>query len=138
MHIDVTKGQAPQDESDWLNEELAENEPDNRWEDEQPTVVAIDLKEMRPIIGVKSLQMSFLDPRANQTIASLIPISRRRPRVEVDLVLSDMSPNITGNRAHDDEASMELNDAVLEFADAYLRRHNERGEHGSVRGGSLL
>jgi 23S rRNA (uridine2552-2'-O)-methyltransferase len=100
------------------------------------TVIALDLLRMDPIPGVHFLQMSFLDPRAEQAIWSLIPPINSE--VEVDLILSDMSPSISGNKLRDNAQSMELCENVFQFATKYLRRNGHLSEETDSIGGSLV
>lgn len=73
-------------------------------------VFAIDLLEMAPIPGVTFVHGDFTDAAVREHLQSLLG---GRP---VDLVMSDMAPNISGNRATDQPRSMALADAALEFA----------------------
>ena len=71
---------------------------------------ALDLEPMEPISGVTFIQGDFGDPRI---LASLRSSLGEAP---IDLVMSDMSPNISGNRTVDQARAMELAAGVLEFA----------------------
>ncbi len=73
-------------------------------------VVAIDLLPMDPIAGADILQGDF---SSEATLASLRATLGERG---VDLVISDMAPNITGNRAVDQPRGMLLAELALEFA----------------------
>jgi 23S rRNA (uridine2552-2'-O)-methyltransferase len=78
------------------------------------TVIGIDLQAVDPIPGVTVLQGDMLDPK---TVAALAEtLSGRQPNV----VLSDMSPQITGNRLRDHIQSMVLADAAFDFACRHL------------------
>jgi len=78
-------------------------------------VVAIDLLPMEPIEGVAFLQGDFTKP---ETLAALRDLIGGRP---VDLVMSDMAPNLSGNRAIDQPRSLALLDEALLFAREVLR-----------------
>ena len=73
-------------------------------------VIALDLLEMEPIPGVTFVQGDFRDEavlaRLEQTLAG----------VRVDLVVSDMAPNLSGVGAADQARSMHLAELALEFA----------------------
>jgi 23S rRNA (uridine2552-2'-O)-methyltransferase len=78
-------------------------------------VVAVDLLAMDPIPGVDFLQGDFTTPETLQAMRELVGSS------PVDLVMSDMAPNISGNRAMDQPRSMTLLDEALLFAREVLR-----------------
>jgi 23S rRNA (uridine2552-2'-O)-methyltransferase len=114
--------------------------PHEKQSSAKPIIIALDLLEMLPIIGVQSLQLSFLDSQAESIITGMVPIrntgSKKRP--EIDLILSDMSPEITGNRIRDTEVSMELCERVFDFSTRYLRSHMKGRGHGLELGGALV
>jgi 23S rRNA (uridine2552-2'-O)-methyltransferase len=78
-------------------------------------VIAIDLLPMEPIPGVEFLQGDFTAPETLESFRNLVG-----PK-PVDLVMSDMAPNISGNRAMDQPRSMALLDEALLFAREVLR-----------------
>jgi 23S rRNA (uridine2552-2'-O)-methyltransferase len=76
-------------------------------------VWALDLLPMAPIPGVEFIQGDFT---AEPTLGALTKALNGSP---VDLVLSDMAPNLTGNRAVDQPRAMLLAEDTLAFcADA--------------------
>lgn len=78
-------------------------------------VVALDILGCVPLPGVEFLQGDF---REASTLAELEAVLAGRP---VDLVLSDMSPNITGIAASDEGRSTHLGELAVEFAQEHLR-----------------
>lgn len=78
-------------------------------------VVAVDLLPMDPIPGVDFLQGDFTTPE------TLEALRQRLGPGPVDLVMSDMAPNISGNRAMDQPRSMALLDEALLFAREVLK-----------------
>jgi 23S rRNA (uridine2552-2'-O)-methyltransferase len=84
-------------------------------------VVAMDLLAMEPLPGVEFIPGDF---HQAETLARLEAVLAGRP---VDLVLSDMAPNISGIRAGDQARAMALAELALDFADTHL-----------VAGGTLL
>ena len=78
-------------------------------------VWSLDLLPMDPIPGVHFLQGDFT---AGSTVAALRELLADRP---VDLVMSDMAPNISGNRAMDQPRSMVLIEDALRFAEEVLK-----------------
>lgn len=79
------------------------------------TVVAVDLLPLAPIPGVRVLQGDFSDP-ATQAALELALDGRR-----VDLVLSDMAPNLTGIAGVDQARGAALVEVAAEFAVKYLK-----------------
>jgi 23S rRNA (uridine2552-2'-O)-methyltransferase len=78
-------------------------------------VVAVDLLPMEPIPGVDFLEGDFTAP---ETLRALRELIGGKP---VDLVMSDMAPNISGNRTIDQPRSVALLDEALVFATEVLR-----------------
>ena len=72
----------------------------------------------RPLPGVEVLQGDFREDETLQALMSLLG------PVKVDLVLSDLAPNMSGMRTVDQPRSMYLAELVLDFAGQVLR---ERG-----------
>lgn len=72
-------------------------------------VVALDVLPVDPIDGVERITGDF---REQSVLAEL----ERRVGERVDLVLSDMAPNISGVAASDQARSMDLAELALEFA----------------------
>jgi 23S rRNA (uridine2552-2'-O)-methyltransferase len=78
-------------------------------------VIALDILPMDPIPGVEFIQGDF---REEAVLADLRARLNGRP---VDLVLSDIAPNISGISASDQARSMHLAELVLDFARQTLR-----------------
>ena len=78
-------------------------------------VIAIDLLPMEPIPGVEFLQGDFTAPETLEALRNLIGPSA------IELVMSDMAPNISGNRTIDQARSLALLDEALLFAREVLR-----------------
>jgi 23S rRNA (uridine2552-2'-O)-methyltransferase len=76
---------------------------------EKGKIIALDLNEMEPLAGVTFIQGDFTDAEA---LARLTNALGKSP---VDLVISDMSPNITGIAVSDQARSMYLAELALEF-----------------------
>jgi 23S rRNA (uridine2552-2'-O)-methyltransferase len=94
-----------------LDEDAKPTEPLVGW----GTILALDLLPISPIPGVQTLQLDFLHPSTAQILASLLPDGK------ADVVLSDMAPNMSGNRIRDEEMGKEICQAVWEFARTTLR-----------------
>lgn len=117
-------------------------------EDEQldaPQVVGVDLLQTEPLLGARFLHGNFLDENIQKELRHVI---REHEQVDTsggvgqgfddgvaDIILSDMAPNLSGNRITDIEAGLELCRSVLAFARENLRRNEGKGKGF---GGSLV
>jgi 23S rRNA (uridine2552-2'-O)-methyltransferase len=81
----------------------------------QGRIIALDLLEMQPLPGVEFLQGDFTEDemlsRLEQTLAG-------KP---VDLVISDMAPNISGISATDQARMAYLAELALDFCSRWLK-----------------
>jgi 23S rRNA (uridine2552-2'-O)-methyltransferase len=78
-------------------------------------VIALDLLPMEPLPGVEFLTGDFTEAQTRERLAASIGGDG------ADLVMSDMAPNISGNRAIDQPRSMQLAEEALELAHDVLR-----------------
>ena len=78
-------------------------------------VIALDLLEMQPIKRVEFIQGDFRD---NEVLSE---VESKLNNLEVDLVISDMAPNITGIKVVDQSATIHLNELALEFSCNWLK-----------------
>lgn len=92
-------------------------------------IIAVDLLPIVSIPGVHTIQGDFL---SLQTQAQVTSVLQGRP---VDIVLSDMCGNISGNRDRDSESSLQLCLGAFSFAKAHLVRTNRLED---VRQGVLM
>lgn len=76
-------------------------------------VVGVDLQEIEPIEGVITIQG---DMRKDETVQDMLEALGGRANV----VLSDMSPNISGSYSMDHARSIDLCEHALEFAEKVL------------------
>lgn len=81
----------------------------------QGLVVALDLLPMAPMPGVSILQGDFREVSVLERLASTLG------ERSVDVVLSDMAPNMSGNRAVDQARGMYLAELALDMVEARLR-----------------
>jgi 23S rRNA (uridine2552-2'-O)-methyltransferase len=81
----------------------------------QGKVIALDLLEMLPLAGVTFIQGDF---REDAVLADLVKALDGRP---VDLVISDMAPNLSGVGLVDQARAMHLAELALEFALQHLK-----------------
>jgi len=84
-------------------------------------LIGLDLLPMDPIPGVTFIQGDF---REDEPLAQLVEALEGR---QVDLVISDMAPNMTGISVTDQAGVMYLAELTLDFAKDHLKK-----------GGSLL
>lgn len=78
-------------------------------------VVALDLLPMDPLDGVQVIQADFEEEAGLKALLAALPEGH------ADLVLSDLSPNISGVRVADQARSMGLAELALELAQEVLR-----------------
>jgi 23S rRNA (uridine2552-2'-O)-methyltransferase len=78
-------------------------------------VVALDLLEMDPIAGVHIIQGDFREPGPLEELRKCIAGE------PVDLVISDMAPNVTGIASVDQPRAMYLCELALDFAREVLK-----------------
>jgi len=101
----VDLGAAPGGWCQYARKRLA---PDDR-------VVALDILEMEPLDGVAFLQGDFTEQAVLDKLMNLLDGE------PVDLVLSDMAPNISGMKVVDQPRAMYLAELALDFCHKALR-----------------
>ena len=72
-------------------------------------VIALDILDFKPIVGVEFLKLDFLDETAPDRLKEMLG-------GKADVVLSDMAANATGHRATDHLRIMALAEAAAAFA----------------------
>jgi len=82
------------------------------------TLIAIDLLDMDPIDNVHFIKGDFQDE------AVLAQVDQLLDGREIDLVISDMAPNITGVRSVDEAQYESLLDSVLYFCQLRLKKNS--------------
>ena len=70
-------------------------------------IVALDLLDMNPIRNVDVYKVDFLSDKCSQILAKYD---------KFDLIVSDISPNLSGNKSSDFLLSLELLENVVDFA----------------------
>jgi len=78
-------------------------------------VVGLDLLDIEPIEGAMLIKGDFTEEKV---LAELMAVLQDRP---VDLVISDMAPNLSGMREIDQPLAIYLTELALEFACSTLR-----------------
>lgn len=79
-------------------------------------VVAVDLLDMDPISGVEFIQGDFSSDNTLEELRDLLDGHG------INLVMSDLAPNITGRRDIDQARTLCLNELVVEFSEECLEQ----------------
>jgi 23S rRNA (uridine2552-2'-O)-methyltransferase len=79
------------------------------------SLIAVDILPMEPVQGVQFVQGDFTEDDLLQMLEEALQGRR------VDLVLSDMAPNMSGMAATDQAKAMYLAELALEFVQAQLK-----------------
>ncbi|MGD8742200.1 MAG: 23S rRNA (uridine(2552)-2'-O)-methyltransferase RlmE [Granulosicoccaceae bacterium] len=82
---------------------------------DQGRVIALDILPMDALAGVIFIQGDF---REDEPLQQLMQVLEGRP---VDLVMSDMAPNISGTRSVDQPRGMYLVELAIDFSHQVLR-----------------
>ena len=75
---------------------------------EDGKLVGVDLQHILPLKGAQFLQGDIREPETRKELEKLVP--------KADVVLSDMSPNLSGNYSVDQASSVELSSLALKIA----------------------
>src|ERR1700676_4285782 len=78
-------------------------------------IVALDVAPMEPIPGVRFLQADFREAEGLEALTDLLDGRK------VDLVVSDLAPNLSGVESADQARSVHLGELALEFAVQWLQ-----------------
>jgi 23S rRNA (uridine2552-2'-O)-methyltransferase len=79
-------------------------------------VIANDLLELPPLPGLEFVQGDIREPQVLEAVLA------RCPERGIDVLLSDMAPNLSGVDAIDQPRSMHLSELALELAGRVLKR----------------
>jgi 23S rRNA (uridine2552-2'-O)-methyltransferase len=88
------------------------------WLKHKGQLIALDILDMKPIEGVHFIQGDFREDAVMQELLDILN------ETQVDVVLSDMSPNMSGQKHIDQPRMMFLAELALDFAERVL---NDRG-----------
>ena len=80
-------------------------------------VVGIDLLEVAPIKGIDFIQGDFMQ---EEILNEIVDKLKNKP---VDLVISDMAPNISGIKMVDQQKAIYLNELAFDFATKHLKQN---------------
>lgn len=81
----------------------------------QGRVIALDVLEMHPIAGVEFIQGDFRESEVLRLLEGSLN------HQQVDLVIADMAPNISGVKDVDQAGATYLTELALEFSQAWLK-----------------
>ncbi|MCF8209276.1 MAG: RlmE family RNA methyltransferase [Rhodoferax sp.] len=81
------------------------------------TIIALDLLHMEPIEGVEFIQGDFRDAEV------LAQLAHALGGLPVDLVVSDMAPNLSGIASADAARVENLVELAIEFAQSHMKPH---------------
>ncbi|WP_108645764.1 RlmE family RNA methyltransferase [Polynucleobacter rarus] len=95
------------------NSDIADGKPDG-------TVVAIDLLPMEPVADVLFIQGDFREDSVFQQLELALPGGAQVDVRRVNLVLSDMAPNLSGVAVADAARMGHLAELALEFSQKHL------------------
>jgi len=96
----VDLGAAPGGWSQWVQHKLLN----------QVTIIALDILPMQPLKNVTFIQGDFREQAVFEKLLAILGKNK------VDLVMSDMSPNITGMKAVDQPNTLLLTELARDFA----------------------
>ena len=102
----VDLGAAPGSWSQYITEKL----------DGRVRIIALDLLEMDALPSVEFIQGDFREDEVLQKLGATLGEER------ADLVMSDMAPNISGNRSVDQPRAMYLAELALDLCERALKR----------------
>jgi 23S rRNA (uridine2552-2'-O)-methyltransferase len=80
-------------------------------------IIALDMLPMDSLPSVEQIQGDFGEDETLESLFRIIGDS------QIDLVMSDMAPNISGNKAVDQPRSVYLGELALDLARKVLKRH---------------
>lgn len=103
----VDLGSAPGGWSQWVTKKVGP----------RGKVVAIDMLDMQPVAGVQFIKADFSEQAGLDAVVAAIGGETAR----VDLVISDMAPNLTGIVITDQARLFTLGELAMEFAIKFLK-----------------
>ena len=82
-------------------------------------VVGLDLLKIDPLPNVKTIQADFYDASLVDRLAESFD-TKSKDELFLDLITSDLSPNLTGNNCRDFANSILLSTAVIDLSEDFL------------------
>ena len=113
-HVIVDLGSTPGAWSQYVRRKLA---PEGSASGElQGAIIAVDLLPMDPIEGVEFILGDFREPAVSEALSKVL-----NGRV-VDIVVSDMAPNLSGIESADAARIFHLVELAVEFAQTHMKK----------------
>ncbi len=113
-HVIVDLGSTPGAWSQYVRRKLA---PEGAASGElQGAIIAVDLLPMDPIEGVEFILGDFREPAVSEALSKVL-----NGRV-VDIVVSDMAPNLSGIESADAARISHLVELAVEFAQTHMKK----------------
>ncbi|MFO1533424.1 MAG: RlmE family RNA methyltransferase, partial [Thermoplasmatota archaeon] len=81
-------------------------------------VVGVDIQRTKPIPGAHFIQGDFMKRDTHERLSALLGTKGRK---DLDTVVSDMAPDMSGNYELDQVRSVQLAEMALDFATKHLR-----------------
>ncbi|MCW3129384.1 MAG: RlmE family RNA methyltransferase [Methanophagales archaeon] len=88
---------------------------------EKGVVISVDLQHIKKLEGVESIKGDITSEE--ETVSTIREKLFSERKDSVDVVLSDVSPKLSGNRDYDHFCSFELSKSALNIASALLRKN---------------
>ena len=85
-------------------------------------VIGVDIKPIKPFETIPNIQFVLGDVFDNETLTKIGNILNDK---EIDIIVSDLSPSISGIWELDTETIYEYNRRVLDYADKFLKRNGK-------------
>lgn len=131
-HIVVDLGSAPGAWSQYVRRRLA---PDGAAVGElNGRIISLDILPMEPIEGVQFIQGDFHEPEVLQILEQTLQAGQGLEPKKVDVVVSDMAPNLSGIESSDAARISMLIELAVEFATNHLKPNGAlvvKAFHGS-------
>ncbi|NCX93228.1 MAG: 23S rRNA (uridine(2552)-2'-O)-methyltransferase RlmE [Gammaproteobacteria bacterium] len=85
------------------------------WIGSKGHIIALDILPMDPIAGVTFIQGDFSSDEVYEKLCQTVG------EQQIDVVLSDLSPNLSGNKTTDQARALHLVELALDFASSHLK-----------------
>ena len=90
---------------------------------EKGVVISVDMQQIEKIEGVEIIKSDIT--KEEETVMAVKEMLLMKGKDSVDVVLSDVSPELSGNKSYDHFRSFELSESALNIASALLRKNGD-------------
>ena len=90
---------------------------------EKGVVISVDMQQIEKIEGVEIIKSDIT--KEEETVMAVKETLLMKGKDSVDVVLSDASPELSGNKSYDHFRSFELSESALNIASALLRKNGD-------------